>query len=251
MPAKLPCERCRAPAVGSFLASEALHSESWEVWRGTPMVTSQTCSLSTMACSTGPMVTSNDAVLGFCKLDPADQSAEGDSFSDRLSLPWRPGAKERALQSSWFQGCSFGLELDLTHEMDKPLFTKAFSASVGILLQTLLLSQSVQPLSRVRLFATPWIAARQASLFITNSQSLLKLMCIESVMPSNHLILLSASPPAPQSLPSSGSFPMSQLFTWGGQSTGISVSASVLPMNLETSIYTYISIWVNKNKHVL
>ena len=48
---------------------------------------------------------------------------------------------------------------------------------------------SVQSLSRVRLFATPWIAARQASLSITNSQSLCKLMSIESVMPSNHLIL--------------------------------------------------------------
>ena len=48
---------------------------------------------------------------------------------------------------------------------------------------------SVQSLSRVRLFATPWTAAHQASLSITNSQSLLKLMSIESVMPSNHLIL--------------------------------------------------------------
>ena len=48
---------------------------------------------------------------------------------------------------------------------------------------------SVQSLSRVRLFVTPWTAARQASLSITNSQSLLKLMSIESVMPSNHLIL--------------------------------------------------------------
>ena len=48
---------------------------------------------------------------------------------------------------------------------------------------------SVQSLSRVRQFATPWTAARQASLFITNSQSLLKLMFIASVMPSNHLIL--------------------------------------------------------------
>ena len=48
---------------------------------------------------------------------------------------------------------------------------------------------SVQLLSHVRLFATPWIAACQASLSITNSQSLLKLMSIESVMPSNHLIL--------------------------------------------------------------
>ena len=48
---------------------------------------------------------------------------------------------------------------------------------------------SVQSLSRVRLFATPWIAARQASLFITISQSSLRLTSIESVMPSSHLIL--------------------------------------------------------------
>ena len=48
---------------------------------------------------------------------------------------------------------------------------------------------SVQSLSRVQLFATPWTAARQPSLSITNSQSLLKLVSIESVMPSNHLIL--------------------------------------------------------------
>ena len=50
-------------------------------------------------------------------------------------------------------------------------------------------SQSVQSLSRVRLFVAPWIAARQAFLSITNSQSLLKLTSIESVMPSSHLIL--------------------------------------------------------------
>ena len=48
---------------------------------------------------------------------------------------------------------------------------------------------SVQSLNRVRLFSTPWIIAHQASLFITNFWSLLKLMSIESVMPSNHLIL--------------------------------------------------------------
>ena len=56
-------------------------------------------------------------------------------------------------------------------------------------LQDLIHSCSVQSLSRVRLFVTPWTAARQASLSITNSRSLLKLMSIESVMPSNHLIL--------------------------------------------------------------
>ena len=63
--------------------------------------------------------------------------------------------------------------------------------------------QSVQSLSRIRLFATPWIAARQASLSITNSRSLLKLMSIESVMPSSHLILcrpLLLLPPTPPSI---------------------------------------------------
>ena len=62
---------------------------------------------------------------------------------------------------------------------------------------------SVQSLSRVRLFATPWIAARQASLSITISRSLLKLMSIESVMPSSHLIfchLLLLLPPIPPSI---------------------------------------------------
>ena len=48
---------------------------------------------------------------------------------------------------------------------------------------------SVQSLSRIRLFATPWTAAHQASLSITISRNLPKLMSIESVMPSNHLIL--------------------------------------------------------------
>ena len=55
---------------------------------------------------------------------------------------------------------------------------------------------SVQSLSHVLLFVTPWTAARQASLSITNSLSLPKPMSIEWVMPSNHLILLSPSPPA-------------------------------------------------------
>ena len=62
---------------------------------------------------------------------------------------------------------------------------------------------SVQSLSRVRLFATPWTAARQASLSITNSQSLLKLMSIESVMPSSHFIFcrpLLLLPPIPPSI---------------------------------------------------
>ena len=81
--------------------------------------------------------------------------------------------------------------------------------------------------------ANPWITACQASLSITNSWSSLKLMSIKSVMPSTHLILFTPFFSCPQSLPALGSFPMSQLFAWGGQSIGISASASVLPMNTQ------------------
>ena len=95
-------------------------------------------------------------------------------------------------------------------------------------------TSSVQALSCVQLFATPWIAAHQASLSITNSQSLLKLMSIESVMPSNHLMLCrSPSPPCLQSFPASGSFPIGQFLASGGQSIGVSASASILPMNIQ------------------
>ena len=90
---------------------------------------------------------------------------------------------------------------------------------------------SVQSLNRVWLFETPWTAACQASLSITNCLSLPKPMSIESVMPSNHLILCIPFSSCPQSLPASESFPMSQLFVWGGQRIG--VSASVLPMNTQ------------------
>ena len=124
---------------------------------------------------------------------------------------------------------------------------------------------SVQSLSCVWLFATPWTAACQASLSITNSQSLLKFISIESVI--NPLISSSVVPFSSrlQSFPASGSFPffffsylfiffknhmlpilnpppsqpphwsfpMSQLFTSGGQSIGVSASTSVLPMNIQ------------------
>ena len=92
---------------------------------------------------------------------------------------------------------------------------------------------SVQLLSCVQLFATSWIAACQASLSIINSQSSLKLTSI--VQWCHPAISYSVVPFSsyPQSLPASGSFPMSQLFTCGGQSIGVSASASVLPMNTQ------------------
>ena len=88
-----------------------------------------------------------------------------------------------------------------------------------------------QSLSRVQLFVTPWTTAGQAYLPFTISLSLLKLMSIESVMPSNHLILCHPFPSCPQSFPASGSFPMSRLFPSGGPSIG--GSASALPMNIQ------------------
>ena len=91
---------------------------------------------------------------------------------------------------------------------------------------------AIQPLSPVQLSATPWTAARQASLSITNSWSLLKLMSVESVMPSNHLTLCHPFSSCPQSFPASGSFPATQFFASGGQRFGVSASASVLPMNI-------------------
>ena len=95
----------------------------------------------------------------------------------------------------------------------------------------------VQLPSHVRLFATLWTAALQASLSFTISWILLKLMSIESVMPSNHLSLCRPFSSCLQSFPvfsnESESFLMSQLFASGGQSIGASASASVLPMNIQ------------------
>ena len=90
----------------------------------------------------------------------------------------------------------------------------------------------VQLLSHVWLFEMLWIAACQTSLSFTISQSLLKLMSIESVMPSNHLILCRPVLLLPQSFPGSGSFPVDRPFASGGQSIGASASASLLPSDL-------------------
>ena len=91
----------------------------------------------------------------------------------------------------------------------------------------------VQLLSHVWLFATPWISACQASLSLPTP------WVYSNSCPSSwwcHPAISSSVipfPSCPQSLPASGSFPMSQLFTWGGQSIGVSASASVLLMNAQ------------------
>jgi len=99
------------------------------------------------------------------------------------------------------------------------------------LLISISLFSSVQWLSRVWLFATPWTAAHQASLSITNSWSYsnscpLSWWCHPTMSSS---VISSCL----QSFPASGSFPLSQFLASGSQNTGISTSASVLPMNIQ------------------
>ena len=91
--------------------------------------------------------------------------------------------------------------------------------------------------------ATPWTAVRQGPLSITNSQSLLKLLSIESMMPSNHLILCHPLLLLPSTFPSiSVFFSQSVLLPSGGQSIGASASASVLPMNIPLGLTGWISL---------
>ena len=91
---------------------------------------------------------------------------------------------------------------------------------------------SAQLLSHVWFFVTPCTEACQAFMPITNSQNLLKLMSIEAVMPSNHLIFCHPFSSCLQSFTATGSFPMSQVFTSSAQRIGVSASAAVLPMNI-------------------
>ena len=92
---------------------------------------------------------------------------------------------------------------------------------------------SVQSLSHVQLFVTPWTAACQASLPITNSSSLLRLMSIKLVMPSSHLILCHPRLLLLAIFPSISHQVISQFFASGGQRIGAPASASVLPMNIQ------------------
>ena len=92
---------------------------------------------------------------------------------------------------------------------------------------------AVPLLSHVQLFATPWTAAHQASLSITSSRSLLKLMCIELVMPSSHLILCCPLLLLPSIPPSIRVFSNESTLHKRWPKFGVSASASVLPMNIQ------------------
>ena len=112
-------------------------------------------------------------------------------------------------------------------EAEYLLFTSLAAPSLGYSIS------SIQLLSRVQFFATPRTVAHQASLSTTNSQSLLKLMSIESVTPTNHLILCRPLLLPPSIFPSIRVFSNDQFFESGGQSIGVSALASVLPMNIQ------------------
>ena len=106
------------------------------------------------------------------------------------------------------------------------------------------LFSSVHSLSRVRLFATPWIAAHQASLSITVSQSSLKLTSIESVMPSSHLILYRPLfPPAPNPSQHQSLFQWVNS-EWGGQSTGV-FSFSIIPSKEIPGLISFRMDWLD------
>ena len=106
------------------------------------------------------------------------------------------------------------------------------------------LISSVQLLSCVPLFATPWTAVCQASQSITNSQSSLKLTSIQLVMSSNHLILCRPLLLCLQSFRVSGSFTMSQLFTSDGQRIGTSASA-ISPSNEYLGLISLTMDWLD------
>ena len=105
-------------------------------------------------------------------------------------------------------------------------------------------SVSVQSLSCIWLLATPWTAASQAALSITNSQSLRKLMAIELVMPSSISSSVIPFSSCPQSLPASRSFQMSQLFASGGQSIGVS-SFNISPSNEHSGLISFRIEWLD------
>ena len=88
-------------------------------------------------------------------------------------------------------------------------------------------------LNCVQLLVTPWTVACQASLSITNSGGLLKLIAIESVMPSNHLILCCSILLPPSIIPSIRAFSKESVLRIRGQSIGVAASASALPMNIQ------------------
>ena len=105
---------------------------------------------------------------------------------------------------------------------------------------SMLVVVAVQSLSHVLLFGTPWTSAQQAFLSFTISQSLLKLMSVELVMPSNHSSSVIPFSSCPQSCPASESFPMTQLFA-----SGCSFSLSISPSKDYPALISFRMDWLD------
>ena len=123
-----------------------------------------------LGCDSGPLGCQHHEGEGFSKLMSGSLSFRG------YVGPWTMQASDKPKSRPW-------------HSLaEQPKTSHLTPSSFGHKMEALVLTV-IQSLSLFRIFATPWTTARQASLSITNSRSLLKLMAIESVMPSNHLIL--------------------------------------------------------------
>ena len=138
----------------------------------------------------------------------------------------------RFCQHSLF--CSSFFIFKVSNGRESPCFESLFSQL-----------SSVQSLTHVWLFATPWTAACQASLSITNSQSLLKHMFIESVMPSNHLILCCPLLLLPSIFPSIRVFSKESTLPIRESKYWISASTSVLPMNIQDWFNLGLTGWIS------
>ena len=116
-----------------------------------------------------------------------------------------------------------GFPVEINLSIEKSLKLSRFKSVISVQFSYSVMSDSL----------AQWTAACQPSLSFANSQTLLKLKFIKSVMPSNHLTLCHPFSSCLQSCSASGSFPMSQFFASGGQSIGVSALVSVLPMNIQ------------------
>ena len=166
-----------------------------------------------------------------------------------VQLFWHQLVKRLSL-SHWVAFASFVNDrLTLLHGSVSGLCIDSidlFASSLSDATLSWLVAAVIQLPSRVWLSGTPWMTPHQTSLSFIISQTLPKFMSIESVMPSNRLILCYSLLVLPSVFPSiSNFFPMSWLFTSGGQSIGASASASVLPISIQDWFPLRLSGWIS------